>query len=282
MDTLTFWDGKWHEGNPAVIGPMDHAMWLASTVFDGARAFDRCAPDLDRHCERAITSANRMGLAPTVDAVRIRELSEEAVRRFPADAELYIRPMFWAKTGFITVDPESTQFALCVYESPLPPASGFAATFARTIRRPLPDTAPTDLKGAALYPNSARGLLDVQGRGFQNGIVLDVMGNVAEFLTSNLFMVHGGTVTTPVPNGCFLNGITRQRVIGLLRQDGMTVVERVIRPDELLSADEIFSSGNFGKVQPVIRLDDRDMQPGPVARRARELYWEFAAQSRIR
>ena len=62
MDTLTFWDGQWHEGNPRVIGIKDHAMWLASTVFDGARAFDRCVPDLDRHCQRVITSAERMGL----------------------------------------------------------------------------------------------------------------------------------------------------------------------------------------------------------------------------
>ena len=281
MDTLTFWDGKWHEGNPPVIGIKDHAMWLASTVFDGARAFDRCVPDLDRHCQRVITSAERMGLAPMVDADTITGLSREAIKRFPPDAELYVRPMYWAKDGFIYPDPASTQFALTVYVSPLPSEPNFSATMARTIRRPRPDMAPTDLKGAALYPNSARGLREIEARGFRNGVVLDADNNVAEFLTANLFMVRDGVAITPVPNGSFLNGITRQRVIKLLREDGVKVEERIIAPKELETADEIFSTGNYGKVQQVTRFEERDMQPGPVGHRARELYWEFAAQNRL-
>lgn len=281
MDILTFWDGKFVEGNPQIIGPRDHAMWLASTVFDGARGFDRCAPDLDRHATRVVRSAERMGLIPTVDAERIVELSREAIRRFPPDAELYVRPMFWGKEGFIYPDPASTQFALCVYQSPLPSASGFAATMVRNIRRPAPDQATTDLKGAALYPNSARGLREVETRGFANGVVLDPMGNVAEFLTSNFFMVKDGVALTPIANGCFLDGVTRRRVIGLLRDDGVTVEERVIHPREIAEADEIFSTGNYGKVQPVIRFDERDLQPGPVYRKARQLYWDFAAQNRV-
>ena len=281
MDTLTYWNGKWHEGNPAVIGVKDHAMWLASTVFDGARAFDRCVPDLDRHSARVIRSAERMGLKPMVDAETIDGLSREAVKRFPPDAELYVRPMYWGRDGFIYPDPDSTQFALTVYVSPLPAEPNFSATMARTIRRPRPEMAPTDLKGAALYPNSARGLREVEARGFRNGVVLDADGNVAEFLTANLFMVRDGVAVTPVPNGSFLNGITRQRVIELLRGDGVPVEERVVAPAELDAADEIFSTGNYGKVQQVTRYEDRQMQPGPVGRRARELYWDFAAQNRI-
>lgn len=282
MDVLTWFDGKWHEGNPPIVGAMDHGLWLASAVFDGGRAFNRCVPDLDRHSSRVIQSARAMGLAPMLDAERILELSLEGVRRFPPDAELYVRPMFWAKKGFIYGDPASTQFALCVYREPMPPATGFTATIAHSVRRPLPDTAPTDLKGAALYPNSGRGLREVESRGFQNGVVLDVMGNVAEFLTSNIFLVRDGTVITPVPNGCFLNGITRRRVIQLLRADGVPVEERAVRPEELAGADEIFSSGNFGKVTPVIRFDERHLQAGPVFRKARQLYWDFAAQTRLR
>jgi branched-chain amino acid aminotransferase len=83
-------------------------------------------------------------------------------------------------------------------------------------------------------------------------------------------------VYTPAPNGTFLNGITRQRVIGLLRGDGVTVVETTLTYQDFLTADEIFSSGNFAKVAPVIRIDDRSLQPGPLFQRARKLYWEFA------
>ena len=281
MDLVTYFDGKWHEGNPQIIGPRDHAMWLASTVFDGARAFNRCVPDLDMHCARAIDSAHKMGLAPKETAERLVELSKQGVLKFPADAELYVRPQYWAKDGWIYPDPAATQFALLVYISPLPPATGFSATMAK-VRRPAPDMATTDLKGAALYPNSGRGLREVETRGFENGVVLDWENNVAEFLTSNIFLVKDGAVHTPAVNGTFLNGVTRRRVIALLRQDGKNVVERIVKPHELADADEIFSSGNYGKVQPVNRFEERHMQPGPVYRRARQLYWDYAEQSRLK
>jgi branched-chain amino acid aminotransferase len=106
--------------------------------------------------------------------------------------------------------------------------------------------------------------------------MLDMLGNVAEFGNANVFMARDGVVYTPAPNGTFLNGITRQRVMGLLRADGVTVVETILTYADFLRADEIFSSGNFAKVAPVIRIDDRSLQPGPFYGRARKLYWDFA------
>ena len=123
---------------------------------------------------------------------------------------------------------------------------------------------------------NARALIEAQSRGFGNCLMLDMLGNVAEFGNSNVFMAKDGVVYTPVPNGTFLNGITRQRVILLLRADGVTVVEKTLAYADFERADEIFSSGNFAKVAPVIRIDDRSIQPGPFYRRARELYWDFA------
>jgi branched-chain amino acid aminotransferase len=81
---------------------------------------------------------------------------------------------------------------------------------------------------------------------------------------------------TPMANGSFLNGITRQRVAKLLKEAGVPMVEGTLSYRDFQQADEIFSVGNYGKVQPVIRIDDRDLQPGPFYRRARELYWAFA------
>ena len=104
----------------------------------------------------------------------------------------------------------------------------------------------------------------------------DPIGNVAELTAQNLMIVKNGAVHTPVPNGTFLNGITRQRVIGLLEQDGIAVHQRTIRPAELLEADELFSTGNHGKVVPCVRYEARELAIGPVYRRARELYWAFA------
>jgi branched-chain amino acid aminotransferase len=99
---------------------------------------------------------------------------------------------------------------------------------------------------------------------------------VAELANANLFTVKDGIVFTPAPNGTFLAGITRARVIGLLRGAGLTVVEGTMDYADVAAADEVFSSGNFAKVVPVTRIDDRVLQPGPVAARARQLYWDFA------
>ena len=97
--TWTFFEGDWHEGNVPIMGPRTHAAWLGSTVFDGARAFEGVAPDLDRHCARINRSAINFKLKPVVDADTWLGLAREGISRFEANAELYIRPMYWAQNG---------------------------------------------------------------------------------------------------------------------------------------------------------------------------------------
>jgi branched-chain amino acid aminotransferase len=135
---------------------------------------------------------------------------------------------------------------------------------------------PVDAKAGCLYPNNARALFEVHARGFDNAVVLDMLGNVAELATSNIFMAKDGVVFTPVANGTFLAGITRQRVIGLLRDHGVTVTEKSLRYEDLQAADEIFSTGNYSKVAPVTKIEARPIPIGPFCTKARELYWAFA------
>ncbi len=271
----TYVDGRWQDGRPLVLGPHSHAVWLSSVVFDGARAFHGVAPDLDRHCARVVASARILGLAPKLDGPEITDLAWQGIRQFPEDAELYICPMFYAEDGFIMPDPESTHFVLTVYESTLPAADGFGACLS-SYRRPAPDMAPTGAKASCLYPNVARSVAEAEEKGFDTAVVLDPDGNVAEFAYANLFMVRDGVVHTPAPNGTFLDGITRQRVIALVREAGLTVRERTIAFEDLLDADELFGTGNYYKVAPCVRLEDRDLEAGPVYRTARELYFAFA------
>ena len=275
MAPQTFFNGEWLEGNPGILGPMSHALWLGSCVFDGARAFESVAPDLDLHCRRVVQSAQAMGLNPTHDGETIEGLARDGIARFPAGTALYIRPMFWAESGFVAPDPDSTRFAISVYEAALPEPAGSSAMVSSR-RRPTPETAPTQAKAACLYPQSGLALREATDRGYENAIVLDQMGNVAEFATANLFYARDGIVVTPAPNGCFLDGITRRRIIGLLRQDGHEVREERVTLADLMAADEIFSSGNHGKVLPFTRVESRDLQPGPVYARARQLYWDYA------
>jgi branched-chain amino acid aminotransferase len=140
---------------------------------------------------------------------------------------------------------------------------------------------PTDAKAGCLYPNNARVLLEARQKGFDNALVCDALGNVAETGTSNIFMARDGVAYTPAPNGTFLNGITRQRVIALLRDAGVPVIEATLTYEDFAKADEIFISGNYAKVMPVLRIDGRELSPGPVYRRARELYWDFAHSKRL-
>jgi len=273
--TITYSDGRWVDGNPALLGAKDHAVWLGSAVFDGARAFAGMTPDLDRHCARAIRSAELMGLAPGISGPEIEAIARDGIARFPAQSELYVCPMFFATAGFIVPDPDSTRFVMVINESAIPAADGFSACTS-SFRRPAADMAPTEAKASCLYPNVSRAVAQARGKGFDTAVMADPEGLVAEFAYANLFLVKDGVVHTPAPNGTFLDGITRQRVITLLREDGVKVRERAVDFDDLVAADEIFGSGNYYKVAPCTRFDDRTLRVGPVYRRARELYFDFA------
>ena len=279
----TWFEGEWHAGNTPILGAADHATWLGSLVFDGARAFDGMVPDLDLHCARANESARRMALITPISDEDLTAIAHEGVKKFAPGTGIYIRPMLWARNGsdsMVAPDPESTAFAVCLEARPMPEAKGLTITTTR-FRRPTIEVMPVDVKAGCLYPNNARMLREVRAKGFANAIVQDALGNVAETATANIFMARGGEVLTPIPTGCFLNGLTRQRVIKLLRADGITVHETTLTLDDFREADEIFSTGNANKVQPVIQFEDRHLQYGPLARRARELYWDYAASAPV-
>ena len=277
--TWTWFDDQWLEGNPPLIGPMSHAFWLGSTVFDGARAFEGVTPDLDRHCRRVNASAEALAMTPSMRWEEIVELTRDGLRLFDRDAAVYIRPSYWAEgnhpSTLIACDPTSTRFALTLWEAPMPAPNGLSVTLTG-FRRPTLECMPVNAKAGCLYPNNARATLEAKAKGFDNAVVLDMLGNVAELASANVFMAKDGVVMTPVANGTFLAGVTRSRVIDLLRKAGQPVVEKTLRHQDFLEADEIFSTGNYSKVVPITRIEDRALEPGPAYRLARRLYWDFA------
>ena len=276
--TWTFLDGDWHEGNVPIMGARTHAAWLGSSVFDGARTFEGVTPDLALHCARVNDSARTLGLKPMATTDEWMGLVADGIKRFEKDSALYIRPMYWAEQGgalLVSPDPESTRWCLTLYEAPMRKPEGFSITLS-PYRRPSIETMPVDAKAGCLYPNNARALLEAKARGFDNCVVSDMLGNVAELATANVFLGRDGEVLTPAPNGTFLNGITRQRAISLLRGAGVSVVETTLRYRDFETADEIFSTGNYSKVMPIGRIDGRALAPGPLYRKARELYWAYA------
>lgn len=277
-ETWTYTNDEWHEGNVPLIGARDHAFWLGSSVFDGARAFEGVTPDLDLHCQRVNKSATALGLKVLKTPDEIEALCKEGVAKFAPDAALYIRPMYYAEQGGVSavaVDPESTKFVISIYVTPMPEPVGFGVTVS-PFRRPTEECMPLAAKAGCLYPNNARALLDARERGFDNALLLDMLGNVAELATANIFLVKDGVVYTPALNGTFLAGITRSRVISELTKAGVEVQQKTLKIADFEDADEIFATGNYSKVMPINRFQDRQLQPGPMATKARELYWTYA------
>ena len=278
----TYFEGQWHEGDIPIMHAADHGSWLGSTVFDGARFVNGLTPDLDLHCARVNRSAEALIMTPTVSTEEMVAIVYEGLTKYPPDAAVYIRPMYWGIDGDITAivpSTEKTGFAICLEEIPFAPETATATLGHTRFRRPVLESSVVDAKAGCLYPNNARMLREVRARGFSNALVADAMGNVAESATANVFMVKDGEVFTPVPNGTFLSGITRARHIKNLRDDGVKVHEIVLTFDDFSGADEVFLSGNMNKVTPVTAFEDRQYQVGPVTRRVREMYWDWAAST---
>ncbi|MDA5558672.1 branched-chain amino acid aminotransferase [Shimia sp. MMG029] len=278
----TFFNGSWHDGDAPIMRAADHGAWLGTTVFDGARLANGLTPDLEKHCARTNRSAEALLLTPTVSTEDMVEIAQEGLKAYSADAAVYVRPMYWGVDGDATAivpSADTTGFALCLEEIPMAPPEA-AATLTKTrFRRPVLESAVVNAKAGCLYPNNARMLREARSKGFSNTLTCDAMGNVAETATANIFMVRDGEVFTPVPNGTFLAGITRARHIENLRADGVTVHETVLGYQDFEEADEVFMSGNMNKVTPVSAFDDRQYQIGPITRRVRELYWDWAASA---
>ena len=276
---LTYFNGTWHKGNVAIINAADHGAWLGSNVFDGARYFNGVAPDLLAHCQRVNRSAEALMMIPSIEPKKMVEIIWDGLNYYEADAAVYIRPMYWAIDGDLTAivpNRETIGFSICLEQIPLAPANASARLTKTKFRRPVLEDAVVNAKAGCLYPNNARMLVEARSKGFNNALVTDAMGNVAETATANIFMVKNGEVFTPIANGTFLAGITRSRHILNLSGAGIKVYEAVLTYTDFESADEVFMSGNMNKVTAVTAFDDCQYQVGPVTKKARELYWEWA------
>jgi len=203
----------------------------------------------------------------------------DGLSMFDKSAAVYIRPMYWGiDSGLAGIVPDraATGFCICLEETPMADATA-TTTLARTrFHRPVLSDSVVNAKAGCLYPNNARMLKEAQARGFKNALVADALGNVAESASANVFMARDGELFTPIANGTFLSGITRARHIKLLEADGIKVHETVLTFDDFLEADEVFLSGNMSKVTPVVAFEDTHYQHGPLTKRARELYWDWA------
>jgi len=280
----TYFNGQWHDGDTPIMRAADHGAWLGSSVFDGARMLNGWVPDLEAHCARVNRSAEALMLTPTISTAQMVEIAREGLRAYPAGTPIYIRPMYWGIDGDPTAiipSQDATGFALCLEEIPMPPEGATTTLTTTRFRRPVLESSVVNAKAGCLYPNNARMLAEARAKGFGNALVADAMGNVAETATANVFMVKDGEVFTPIPNGTFLAGITRARHIANKRADGIPLHETVLGFSDFQDADEIFLSGNMAKVTPVSAFEETQYQTGPMTRRVREMYWDWASSQTL-
>ena len=275
----TYYQGKWHDEDVAIMRAADHGSWLGTTVFDGARHFEGVTPDLKEHCVRVNNSARAMMITPTVLEDEMVGIVQEGLKAYSSNTAVYIRPMYWALEGDeLAIVPKagSTGFAICLEEIPMSDLSATSTLTTTSFRRPVLQDNVVNAKAGCLYPNNARMLMEAKSKGFGNALVADFAGNVAETATANIFMAIDNEVYTPIPNGTFLAGITRSRHISNFKKNGVTVHEKVLSFEDFHAADEVFMSGNMKKVTPVIAFDTTSYQSGPITKMARDMYWDWA------
>ncbi len=278
-DGVIWYDGALVPWREAKLHVLSHGLHYASGVFEGERVYGGRIFKLTEHTRRLFHSAEALGFEiPST----IAEL-DQATREVVAAQNIvngYVRPVAWRGSEMMAVSAQQTKIHLAIAAWEWPPYFGDEARL-RGIRlktakwrRPAPDTAPTDCKAAGLYMICTLSKHAAEAEGYDDALMLDWRGRVAEATGANIFLVQDGALHTPTPD-CFLDGITRRTVIALAEKRGIEVVERAIMPEELAQADEVFLTGTAAEVTPVGEIDAHHFQVGPITRFMIEDYDEI-------
>ncbi len=269
-------DGKlvpWREANVHVL---THALHYASSVFEGQRAYNGTIFKLTEHSERLRNSASLLGFelpwsVEQIDAACIEVLAANKM------SDAYMRPVAWRGSEQMGVSPKGTKPHLAIacwywgkYFDEAKAAKGIRLDMAPW-RRPAPYTAPVHSKAAGLYMIATMSKAHADARGFDDALMLDWRGQVAEATGANVFFVREGRIYTPTPD-CFLDGITRRTVIDLARQRGIEVIEKAIWPEELESFEQFFLTGTAAEVTLVQSAGPWSFEPGDLSRQLQADY----------
>lgn len=270
-DGVIWYDGHLVAWREAKLHVLSHGLHYASAVFEGARAYDGEIFKLTEHSARLLASGRALGFTipwtvDEIDRACVETLRANGIR------DGYVRPIAWRGSEMMGVSAQATRIHLAIATWP------WGSYFNEEIkkngirlktspwRRPPPDCAPVHAKASGLYMICTLSKHAMEAQGFDDALMLDYRGLVAEATGANIFFVMpDGRLHTPTPD-CFLNGITRQTVMQLAKERGIEVVERAIRPDEIGVAREVFLTGSAAEITPVGRIDDHRFTPGEITR----------------
>jgi branched-chain amino acid aminotransferase len=269
-------DGEFYPWKDARIHVLTHGLHYASSVFEGERAYNGKIFKSRQHSERLIKSAEILGMSfpYTVDEI---EEAKYATLEKNSLTDAYIRPVAWrgGEQMGISAKKALTHVAIACWEWPsyFPAEVREKGISLKTSpwQKPAANTAPTQSKAAGLYMIGTLSKHWAEDQGYTDALMLDYRGNVVEATGANFFMVVDGVLITPPPD-CFLNGITRQTLIQLAKEHGIPLEEKIILPEDLKKADEIFLTGTAAEVTAVGKIDDLEFTVGPITRKLRDAY----------
>jgi branched-chain amino acid aminotransferase len=275
-DGFIWFDGElkpWREANVHVL---THALHYASSVFEGQRAYGGTIFKLHEHSERLVNSARLLGfeIPWSVDEV---DAACKQVLEANGMTDAYMRPVAWRGSEKMGVSPKGTRPHLAIaawewgkYFDPAKAEKGIRLDIAPW-RRPAPYTAPVHSKAAGLYMIATLSKQHADNRGYDDALMFDWRGQVAEATGANAFFVRDGELHTPTPD-CFLDGITRRTVMDLARRRGIPVIERAIWPEELESFEQMFLTGSAAEVTFVGSAGPWNFEVGDLSRQLAKDY----------
>ncbi len=275
-DGTIWFDGKLVPWRDAKIHVLTHALHYASCVFEGERVYGGKVFHLDEHSERLINSAKLLGFEIPIDRKAINDATNAVVKANNI-VDGYVRPVAWRGAEQMGVAAQQTKIHMAIatwewpaYFSPEARLKGIRMTISKWAR-PAPNTAPTASKAAGLYMICTLSKHAAEDEGYEDALMLDWRGQIAEATGANVFLAINGELHTPTPD-CFLDGITRRTVMGLARARQIKVVERAIMPDELGKAQEVFLTGTAAEVTPVREIGPYKFTPGRICKQMVEDY----------
>lgn len=269
-DGTIWFDGKLVPWRDARVHVLTHALHYASSVFEGERVYGGRIFKLREHTERLIASARILGFEIPWSRDEI-EAASNAVVRAMGISDGYLRPVAWRGAEQMGVAAQETKIHMAIavwewpaYFSPEAKMKGIRMCWSKWAR-PAPNTAPTAAKASGLYMICTLAKHEAEAQGYDDALMLDWRGQLAEATGANIFLAINGELHTPTPD-CFLDGITRRTVIGLARTRQLKVVERAIQPEELAKAQEVFLTGTAAEVTPVSEIDRYRFTPGAICK----------------
>jgi len=275
-DGWIWFDGKlvpWREANVHVL---THAMHYASSVFEGQRAYGGVIFKLSQHSTRLRNSASLLGFEIPWSVDEIDAACNEVVKA-NGFTDAYVRPVAWRGSEQMGVSPKGTKPHLAIaawewgkYFAPEIAAKGLRLDIAPW-RRPAPYTAPVHSKAAGLYMIATLSKKHADERGYDDALMFDWRGQVAEATGANAFFIREGKLLTPTPD-CFLDGITRQTVMDLARRRGVEVIEKAIWPEELESFEQMFITGSAAEVTFIQSAGPWNFEIGDLSRQLAQDY----------